>query len=60
MRTKKMKFDDTVRTIDKLVEKTSGYSGAELVAVCRTAAMFAMRESIDATIVQWTHFEQGN
>ncbi|KAF1768629.1 hypothetical protein GCK72_000441 [Caenorhabditis remanei] len=58
MRTRKMKFEDPTSTIQKLVEKTSGYSGAELVAVCRTAAMFAMRESIEASVVQWKHFEE--
>ncbi|CAI2313300.1 unnamed protein product [Caenorhabditis sp. 36 PRJEB53466] len=57
MRTRKMKFDETTTTIQTLVERTAGYSGAELVAVCRTAAMFAMRESIEATVVQWKHFE---
>uniref|UniRef100_A0A1I7UC09 AAA domain-containing protein n=1 Tax=Caenorhabditis tropicalis TaxID=1561998 RepID=A0A1I7UC09_9PELO len=59
MRTRRMRFEDSASssTIDMLVERTSGYSGAELVAVCRTAAMFAMRENIEATIVKWTHFE---
>ncbi|UMM12065.1 hypothetical protein L5515_001032 [Caenorhabditis briggsae] len=57
MRTRKMAIDDVTATIQKLVEKTSGYSGAELVAVCRTAAMFAMRENIEANIVEWKHFE---
>ncbi|CAL2030642.1 unnamed protein product [Caenorhabditis brenneri] len=57
MRTRKMKIDEE-SIIQKLVEKTSGYSGAELVAVCRTAAMFAMRENIEASVVQWKHFEE--
>ncbi|CAI5440053.1 unnamed protein product [Caenorhabditis angaria] len=48
-------FDETIA---KLIDKTEGYSGAELVAVCRTAAMFAMRENIEATKVDWRHFEQ--
>lgn len=59
MRTRKMEFDETASTIQMLVERTAGYSGAELVAVCRTAAMFAMRENLEATVVQWKHFEQG-
>lgn len=37
---------------------TTGYSGAELVAVCRQAALLAMRENIAATSVRWSHFEE--
>ncbi|EYC29277.1 hypothetical protein Y032_0006g2881 [Ancylostoma ceylanicum] len=44
--------------VDKLVNKTEGYSGAELVAVCRQAALLAMRENIAATSVRWSHFEE--
>ncbi|VDO39966.1 unnamed protein product [Haemonchus placei] len=57
MRTKRMTMaeDDIV---DRLVNKTEGYSGAELVAVCRQAALLAMRENIEATEVRWQHFEE--
>ncbi|KAK5973819.1 Transitional endoplasmic reticulum ATPase [Trichostrongylus colubriformis] len=57
MRTKRMTLagDDI---IEKLVNKTDGYSGAELVAVCRQAALLAMRENIEATEVRWKHFEE--
>ncbi|KAK6009978.1 hypothetical protein OSTOST_25060, partial [Ostertagia ostertagi] len=52
MRTKRMTLaEDDI--IEKLVNKTEGYSGAELVAVCRQAALLAMRENINATEVRW-------
>ncbi|KAK6024083.1 ATPase, AAA family [Ostertagia ostertagi] len=57
MRTKRMTLaEDDI--IEKLVNKTEGYSGAELVAVCRQAALLAMRENINATEVRWQHFEE--
>nr|CDJ88805.1 ATPase domain containing protein [Haemonchus contortus] len=57
MRTKRMTMaEDDI--IDRLVNKTEGYSGAELVAVCRQAALLAMRENIEATEVRWQHFEE--
>ncbi|KHJ98168.1 ATPase, AAA family [Oesophagostomum dentatum] len=57
MRTSRMALaEDTI--IEKLVNKTEGYSGAELVAVCRQAALLAMREDISATSVRWSHFEE--
>uniref|UniRef100_A0A1I7XRT7 AAA domain-containing protein n=1 Tax=Heterorhabditis bacteriophora TaxID=37862 RepID=A0A1I7XRT7_HETBA len=57
MRTKKMAMAEDV-SIDCLVDRTKGYSGAELVAVCRNAALIAMRENIDAVEVHWGHFEE--
>ncbi|KHN73888.1 Spermatogenesis-associated protein 5 [Toxocara canis] len=42
--------------MDELVSGTSGYSGAEIVALCRQAALIAMRENIDAEMVQRKHF----
>lgn len=57
MRTKRMTLAEE-DIVEKLVSKTEGYSGAELVAVCRQAALLAMRENIDATEVRWNHFEE--
>ncbi|KAK6729426.1 hypothetical protein RB195_006465 [Necator americanus] len=56
MRTSRMLLQPDI--VEKLVDKTRGYSGAELVAVCRQAALLAMRENIAATTVKWTHFEE--
>lgn len=39
-----------------LVDRTKGYSGAEVQAVCQEAAMKALEDNIDATIVDWKHF----
>ncbi len=43
-------------TLDELVAATDGYSGAEICAVCKEAAMFALKESFDAEIVNSKHF----
>lgn len=42
--------------IDDLIEKTEGYSGAEIVAVCQEAALKALEENIDANLVHNEHF----
>ena len=39
-----------------LVAATDGYSGAELAAVCREAALLAMEESVNAVHVASAHF----
>lgn len=44
--------------VEKLIERTEGYSGAEIVAVCRHAALLAMRENVATTTVQWSHFDE--
>ncbi|CAJ0578307.1 unnamed protein product, partial [Mesorhabditis spiculigera] len=49
---------DKTLNIPSLVLKLEGYSGAEIVAVCRTAAMKAMREDHDNKIVEMRHFEE--
>ena len=42
----------------KLADMTHGFVGADLAALCREAAMLALRESIEAKIVKWEHFEK--
>ncbi|XP_074530771.1 ATPase family gene 2 protein homolog A [Halichoeres trimaculatus] len=42
---------------DDLVLKTNKYSGAEITAVCREAALLALQEDIKAQRVQARHFE---
>jgi transitional endoplasmic reticulum ATPase len=39
-------------------KKTEGFSGAEIEALCREAAMNAMREKIEAKEVKNKHFEE--
>ncbi|MBI4177372.1 MAG: AAA family ATPase [Candidatus Aenigmarchaeota archaeon] len=43
--------------IDKLAKETEGYSGADIEALCREAAIAALREDIKAKEVKWRHFE---
>jgi len=45
-------------SIDKLAEKTQGYVGADIEAVCREAAMIALRENLKAKEVTMSHFEK--
>lgn len=42
--------------IEELVTKTEGYSGAEIVAVCREAALKALEENFNAENVTRNHF----
>jgi len=42
----------------RLAEMTEGYTGADLEALCREAAMEAMREDLNATKVSMRHFEK--
>nr|XP_025978275.1 spermatogenesis-associated protein 5 [Dromaius novaehollandiae] len=41
----------------ELVQLTQKYSGAEIAAVCREAALLALQEDIDATRVMGRHFQ---
>ncbi len=41
-----------------LATLTEGYTGADIEAVCREAAMFAARENREATEVKMRHFEE--
>jgi transitional endoplasmic reticulum ATPase len=55
--TSKIPLDKTV-DIRKLAEETSGYTGADLESFAREAAMLALREDINATIVTKKHFDE--
>ncbi|XP_069572602.1 ATPase family gene 2 protein homolog A [Brachyistius frenatus] len=44
-------------SLDDLVTRTDKYSGAEITAVCREAALLALQEDIKARRVQARHFE---
>ncbi len=44
--------------LDELAEQTEGYVGADIEAVCREAAILALRENMAATEVNSKHFEQ--
>jgi transitional endoplasmic reticulum ATPase len=43
--------------LKELAEKTEGYVGADLEAICREAAIFALRHDINAKSVAMKHFE---
>jgi len=44
--------------LKELARKTNYYSGADIAAVCREAAMRALRENLDAKEVKAKHFEE--
>ena len=44
--------------LDELAEVTEGYVGADIEAICREAAMTALRENINANIVNMEHFRK--
>ncbi|HDN83816.1 MAG TPA: AAA family ATPase, partial [Candidatus Altiarchaeales archaeon] len=49
---------DRERFLMELANRTDGYSGADIEAVCREAAMLALREDINAKVVERRHFEE--
>ncbi|KAJ1976083.1 AAA+-type ATPase [Dimargaris verticillata] len=55
LRMAKMTCDSDV-AVDWLVEQTSGYSGAEVVALCHEAAFAAMEEDVHTQAVAQRHF----
>ncbi|HIQ32014.1 MAG TPA: AAA family ATPase [Methanothermococcus okinawensis] len=55
--TRKMPLAEDV-DLEKLAEKTEGYTGADIEAICREAAMIALRENINADKVEMRHFEE--
>ena len=44
--------------IERLVELTKKYSGAEIIAVCDEAALIALRDNIEIQYIEWQHFER--
>ncbi|KAM4555785.1 ATPase family gene 2 protein homolog A isoform 1-T1 [Odontesthes bonariensis] len=44
-------------SLDDLVNRTNKYSGAEITAVCREAALLALQEDIKAQHIEARHFE---
>ncbi|XP_042325696.1 ATPase family protein 2 homolog isoform X4 [Sceloporus undulatus] len=52
-----MPISDEVH-VDELVQRTQKYSGAEIIAVCREAALLALQEDIQAKCIMGQHFEQ--
>ena len=54
-----MRHDDTIN-LNMLVEETDGCSGAEVVNLCRNAAMAALGEQmdLDETTIMGRHFEK--
>jgi len=44
-------------SIALMAEKTQGYSGADIAAICKEAGMLALRESIEAKEVKKKHFD---
>jgi len=53
---RKTPCDDTV-DLSELAKETDGFSGAELAALCREAALLAMQESIDIDAVSQSNFQ---
>ncbi|MDD5111848.1 MAG: CDC48 family AAA ATPase [Candidatus Altiarchaeota archaeon] len=54
--TKDMPMDDI--DLSTLADKTEGYTGADIEAICREAGMFALRENIESSKVTKKHFEK--
>jgi transitional endoplasmic reticulum ATPase len=45
-------------SVDSLAEESEGYVGADIEAVCREAAILALREDMQAKIVNKEHFDE--
>ncbi|MEM2125387.1 MAG: CDC48 family AAA ATPase, partial [Candidatus Methanosuratincola sp.] len=54
--TKKMPLDEGV-DLKMLAERTEGYTGADIAAVCREAALSALREDMKPKKIQMKHFD---
>jgi transitional endoplasmic reticulum ATPase len=44
--------------LEDLAEKTEGYTGADIEAVCREAGMYALRENVESNKVTKKHFDK--
>jgi transitional endoplasmic reticulum ATPase len=44
--------------LENLAQRSEGFSGADISALCREAGMYALRENIDIETVEMRHFEQ--
>jgi transitional endoplasmic reticulum ATPase len=55
--TRRMPLADDV-DLEKLAEMTQGYTGADIAAVCREAALIALRENMKPVSVSMKHFEK--
>jgi AAA family ATPase len=55
---RRMAHNLSLEQIKNLAERASGFSGAELVAICREAAYQALREDIRCDKVTLAHFEK--
>lgn len=53
----KMPVDNNV-SIDTLVQRTDGYSGAEIQAICQEAAMYALEDNINVDKIAWKYFDK--
>lgn len=53
----KIPIADDVK-IDELVQKTEGYSGAEIEGVCKEAALKALEDSFDVEKIEMKYFEK--
>lgn len=54
--TQRMPLADDVK-IEQIARTTENYVGADIEALCREAAMLALRENLEAKRVHWKHFE---
>ena len=54
--TKKMPIEKSIK-LDYLAKETEGYVGADIEAVCREAAMLALRKDIKAVTIKKKHFD---
>ncbi|RMD57995.1 AAA family ATPase [Candidatus Woesearchaeota archaeon] len=54
--TKKMPLKDV--DLDSIAERTEGYVGADLEALCREAAIIALRDDIKTRSISMEHFEK--
>jgi transitional endoplasmic reticulum ATPase len=55
--TKKMPLEKDIK-LDKIADETEGYTGADLEALAREAAMLALRECITCDKVKKKHFDE--